>query len=161
MSSFKWLMNSLEGFQVFEIIFNIISLGLDSPTFCPKGPTSEKTKGKWRRRCSCRIGAFIAGQSKTDLNWLTLVLISYCWRTVTDLQSSGTIWRNVQGLGMAMRMRLSASTSALSDNITLYPTYVGYIRHTHRCASENISAWPSLTGMRFLILNNVIFYWFF
>ena len=37
-------------------------------------------------------------------------------------------------LGMAMRMRISASTSALSDNIALYPTY----------ASPKISAWPSL-----------------
>ena len=36
---------------------NIISLGMDSPTLCPKGPTSEKTKGKRRRRC--RVGAFI------------------------------------------------------------------------------------------------------
>ena len=43
-----------------------------------------------------------------------------------------------------MWMRISASTSALSDNITLYPTYVRYIRHTHQCASENISAGPSL-----------------
>ena len=58
-------------FQAYEI-----SLGLDSPTIFPKGPTSEKTKGKRSRRC--RIGAFIAGQSRTNLNWLTLVLILYC-----------------------------------------------------------------------------------
>ena len=44
-------------FQTCEIFLNIISLGLDSPTIFPKGPTSEKTKGKRRRRC--RIGAFI------------------------------------------------------------------------------------------------------
>ena len=63
-------------FQGYEIFSNIISLGLDSPTIFPKGPTSEKTKGKRSRRC--RIGAFIAGQSRTDLNWPTLVLKSYC-----------------------------------------------------------------------------------
>ena len=43
--------------QASQIFWNIISLGLDSPTLCPKGPTSEKTKGKRRRRC--RVGAFI------------------------------------------------------------------------------------------------------
>ena len=43
--------------QASEIFYNIISLGLDSPTLFPKGPTSEKTKGKRRRRC--RIDAFI------------------------------------------------------------------------------------------------------
>ena len=43
-------------FQAQEIFYNIISLGLDSPTLFPKGPTSEKTKGKRRRRC--RIGGY-------------------------------------------------------------------------------------------------------
>ena len=35
----------------------------------------------------------------------------------------------MSAIGMAMWMWISASTFALSDNIALYPTYVGYIRH--------------------------------
>ena len=44
-------------FQASEIFYNIISLGLDSPTFFSRGPTSAKTKGKRKRRC--RIGGFM------------------------------------------------------------------------------------------------------
>ena len=51
-------------------------------------------------------------------------------------------------LGMAMRMRISASTSALYNNIAFYPTYIGKCGYPHRCASANISAWPSLMSTR-------------
>ena len=45
---------------------------------------------------------------------------------LTDEDHNTTIKNHpASKLGMAMRMRISASTSALSDNIALYPTYVG------------------------------------
>ena len=48
------------------------------------------------------------------------------WSVLTDEDHNTTIKNHpASKLGMAMRMRISASTSALSDNIALYPTYVG------------------------------------
>ena len=42
---------------------------------------------------------------------------------------------------MAMRMQIGCLSEIFAAYIALYPTYVGY---PHRCASANISAWPSL-----------------
>ena len=40
-----------------------------------------------------------------------------------------------------MRMQIGCLSEIFAAYIALYPTYVGY---PHRCASANISAWPSL-----------------
>ena len=72
------------------------------------------------------------------------------------LNGMSRFWRHTDGLtlGMAIGMRVPA----LSDNKALYPTYVGYIRHTHRCASPKISAWPSLVWTVNTFCK-IIFFW--